>query len=115
MFKAIKPKPIEGDSFVIFPHCDPRILHAPGECKHCDELPEWQHLRVMWGIAFTGYTPEGTELPCPADYARGDTHKLWSGNQAKPERCSKAAKQTGGRFTCTRQSGHDGPCAAEAA
>ena len=66
-----------------FPHCDPRILHAPGECEFCDRRSEWQALRVAWGIAFTGWEPEGNELPCPADYARGDTHKLWHGNQAK--------------------------------
>lgn len=70
-----------------FPHCDARVLHAPGECKYCDEHPEWQELRFTWGIAFTGYTPdEGTkELPCPADYARGDGHTKWGGNRAKKE------------------------------
>lgn len=65
-----------------FPHCDQRILHAPGECEYCDGHPEWQALRSAWGIAFTGWVPEGKELPCPADYSRGDVHKLWPGNQA---------------------------------
>lgn len=37
-----------------FPHCDQRILHAPGECQYCDMHPEWQELRQAWGIAFTG-------------------------------------------------------------
>lgn len=37
-----------------FPHCDQRILHAPGECKYCDWAPEWQALRQAWGVAFTG-------------------------------------------------------------
>lgn len=67
-----------------FPHCDQRVLHAPGECKYCDKQPEWQALRFAWGIAFTGYTPDGKELPCPADHARGETHKLWHGNVAQP-------------------------------
>lgn len=80
-----------------FPHCDARILHAPGECEYCDLHPEWQELRKMWGIAFTGHLPgpitaadvEGQGgsrsyaiswrtpatrpevwLPCPADFAR---------------------------------------------
>ena len=80
-----------------FPHCDARILHAPGECEYCDLHPEWQELRKVWGIAFTGHLPgpitaadvEGQGgsrsfgiswkvpamrpqvwLPCPADFAR---------------------------------------------
>jgi hypothetical protein len=69
-----------------FPHCDQRILHAPLECQYCDMHPDWQALRAAWGIAFTGYTPEGTELPCPADHARGDSHKKWHGNIAQPEK-----------------------------
>jgi hypothetical protein len=40
-----------------FPHCDQRILHAPGECEFCDEREDWQALRKAWGIAFTGHTP----------------------------------------------------------
>lgn len=68
-----------------FPHCDQRILHAPGECEFCDIHSDWQALRWAWGIAFTGWEPEGTELPCPADHARGDGHKLWPGNRATAE------------------------------
>lgn len=67
-----------------FPHCDPRILHAPGECQHCDTHSDWQALRVAWGIAFTGWLPDEKELPCPADNARGDNHKKWYGNTAFP-------------------------------
>lgn len=40
-----------------FPHCDQRVLHAPGECEFCDACPEWQALRKAWGIAFTGHIP----------------------------------------------------------
>ena len=68
-----------------FPHCDARILHAPGECDYCDGHPEWQELRVNWGIAFTGHAPVGGQLRCPADLHRpphsaGD-HRRWGGNK----------------------------------
>lgn len=68
-----------------FPHCDSRILHAPGECDYCDRHPEWQKLREAWEIAFTGHQPVGQQLPCPADYNRppgseGD-HRRWAGNK----------------------------------
>lgn len=67
-----------------FPHCDQRVLHAPGECVYCDKHSDWQALRAAWGIAFTGWEPEGTELPCPADHARGNaTVNKWRGNQAR--------------------------------
>jgi hypothetical protein len=84
MFKRNEPKLIKNIDSTIpqFPHCDARILHAPGECAFCDKHPDWQYLRQIWDIAFTGYTPEGTELPCPADHARGDSHTKWRGNVA---------------------------------
>lgn len=84
MFKKVSPKKISDETTPVFPHCDPRILHAPTECEFCDRHPDWQELRQYWGIAFTGYEPEDKELPCPADYARGDSHKLWYGNTARP-------------------------------
>jgi hypothetical protein len=64
-----------------FPHCDSRVLHAPGECVYCDEHPDWQELREVWGINFTGHQ-EVLKMQCPADRARGDNHKLWGGNVA---------------------------------
>jgi hypothetical protein len=82
MFKTTKAKFDLSHHIKQFAHCDQRILHAPGECQYCDKYPEWQALRVAWGISFTGWEPEGKELPCPADYARGDAHKLWYGNIA---------------------------------
>lgn len=88
MFKKIKPTIFTQLSEIKtpqFPHCDQRILHAPGECEFCDLHPDWQLLRQLWGICFTGYEPEGAELPCPADHARGDKHKLWGGNTAQPK------------------------------
>ena len=84
MFKKIKPNLTLHGCLAQFPHRDQRILHAPGECQFCDKHSDWQDLRIQWGIAFTGYEPEGTELPCPADYARGDNHTKWFGNTAKP-------------------------------
>lgn len=89
------------------PHCDGRILHAPGECWSCDLYPDWQKLRELWGIAFTGHQPEvetanlmtgaseepvkqvviKRELPCPADYNRppdsDSDHRQWGPNQAQ--------------------------------
>lgn len=87
MKKEISPKTLVVSNHIHqFPHCDQRILHAPGECAYCDDHEEWQALRQAWGIAFTGWTPEGKELPCPADYVRGDFHKQWYGNRATTER-----------------------------
>lgn len=76
-----------------FPHCDTRVLHAPGECQYCDSYPDWQKLRDLWGIAFTGHDPKeirvsdtlvARELPCPADFNRpqgsSSDHRQWPGN-----------------------------------
>jgi hypothetical protein len=84
MFKKVKPVKA---SYLIgqYPHCDQRILHAPGECEFCDKHPEWQSLRRGWGIAFTGYEPEEKELPDPATFARGDVINRWHGNIAQPK------------------------------
>jgi hypothetical protein len=66
-----------------FPHCDPRILHAPGECKYCDESG-LQEVREAWNIAFSGQVVRG-KTPCPADQARGsNSYNRWPGNQARP-------------------------------
>ena len=78
-----------------FPHCDPRILHAPEDnCEFCNMHGEWQELRKAWGIAFTGHSFDekgnpyldeqgGVILPCPAQYNRGLTSvNGWHGNVA---------------------------------
>lgn len=83
MFKRIKPTEKVRSCIRQSPHCDQRILHAPGECEYCDKHPDWQALRLAWGIAFTNYKPEGKELPCPAMHARGKTVNAWGGNVAK--------------------------------
>lgn len=134
-----------------FPHCDPRVLHRPGDCTYCDRRPQWQELREAWGIAFTGqptgvistygkdgkrpetitYTariPEGelwADLPCPADFNRpptgeGPDHRRWAGNVATSD--SPVNETTASRafygcrlpppgWVCSRQVGHEGPCA----
>lgn len=69
------------------PHCDQRILHAPGVCDACDEFPTLQKARMMWEINFTGETGDEakTKTPCLADAARGDSHQNWRGNRAYKE------------------------------
>jgi hypothetical protein len=85
MYKTVQPNIPSNVLNAIrqFPHCDARVLHAPGECSFCDDHPEWQSLRIHWGIAFTGYQPdeEKKELPCPAWYARGENCQVWGGNK----------------------------------
>jgi len=76
------------------PHCDQRILHAPGECWACDMYPDWQALREKWGVAYTGQVPltgvAGNQLPCPADFNRPPDskydHRRWGPNQAQGKR-----------------------------
>lgn len=87
-------KPAAEIATVQFPHCDQRILHAPGECEYCDRHPDWQRLRQSWGIAFTGHKPVMADngwtlqLPCPADFNRPEDadnhHGRWPGNIAHP-------------------------------
>jgi hypothetical protein len=66
------------------PHCDARVLHPPGRCEYCDKYADWQHLRALWGIAFTGEPAASDGLPCPADHARPAgtpaDHRNWPGN-----------------------------------
>lgn len=72
-----------------FPHCDQKVLHAPGECEFCDAHKDWQELRKAWGIRFTGHSYDGNkvdgEMSCPAEFARTiHTIEAWSGNRPKP-------------------------------
>jgi hypothetical protein len=80
-----------------FPHCDAKILHAPGECKFCDRHADWQELRRMWGIAFTGHADDVVEtrdwngnpvtktlIPCPSEWSRPvSVINKWAGNRAQ--------------------------------
>lgn len=65
------------------PHCDSRIMHAPGECIHCDAFPLGQKYRLIWGINYTGHIdPE--KSPCPATIARPiEDIERWPGNRKK--------------------------------
>lgn len=81
-----------------FPHCDPKILHKPGECTYCDSHPDWQELREVWGIAFTGHSHERIEeidwkgkkftkvlIPCPSEQDRPlEVINKWGGNRPAP-------------------------------
>jgi len=51
------------------PHCDSRVLHAPGICEHCDKFPELQAYRKAHVINFTGDHIIG-QLVCPAEVRR---------------------------------------------
>jgi hypothetical protein len=65
---------------VQFPHCDSGVLHAPNECEYCDHHPEWQYLRHIWGINFTGHK-DPSKIQCPAERVRPlDTIEGWGGN-----------------------------------
>lgn len=64
------------------PHCDQRVLHAPGECEFCDARPEWQALRQAWGIAFTGHVPRASLPECGASCSWG-AGRRWKCRQAK--------------------------------
>jgi len=69
------------------PHCDQSILHAPGACGHCDHYPDFQHVRTVMRIAFSG-TPEetgtGDLAPCPSTWFRSpEKRDRWGGNIAR--------------------------------
>ena len=68
-----------------FPHCDALILHAPKQCAYCDEHPDWQALRVLWGINFTG-EHDPAKAPCPAERLRPmQIIDHWHNNRARPK------------------------------
>jgi hypothetical protein len=74
-------------SSFIPPHCDSRVLHAPGECVHCDAYPELQELRSRWwGILFTGQKSDDPNMiPCPAEWRRSlAVINKWYGNVPTP-------------------------------
>lgn len=69
------------DGYSRFPHCDSRVLHAPGFCEYCDRYSDWQNLRRMWKINFTGQTIPGN-IPCPSETRRPlDVINRWQGNR----------------------------------
>ncbi len=52
---------------------DASIVHAPGECKTCDDFPDWQTLRSLWNITYTGRTPKPGQVRCPSTLNRPHT------------------------------------------
>lgn len=64
------------------PHCDQRVLHAPGKCSVCDEYaPAAQAARKYRKVSFTGESALDC-TPCPADFARGlGAAHVWHGNR----------------------------------
>lgn len=83
-YPAADPVDTPISNFPTFPHCDSAVLHAPSECEYCDRHPEWQHLRMSWGIAFTGHDPTGDQLPDPASVRRPvEIINRWPGNRPK--------------------------------
>lgn len=81
-FSAELPPPSGGCPSRTPPHCDQLVLHAPGECRYCDANPDWQTLRELWGIAFTGHAPGAHQVPCPSDQRRGTGQAhTWGGNR----------------------------------
>lgn len=66
------------------PHCDPSVLHAPGDCEHCDCYPDWQDYRVTARINFSGHSI-GDLAPCPSTFFRPtEVIEQWYGNVASP-------------------------------
>ena len=78
------------------PHCDAKVLHKQGSCQYCDMHPEWQELRQIWGIAFTGHSEDTVKaydhatgvpydralIPCPSEWDRPvETIHDWHGNR----------------------------------
>lgn len=79
---------------VVYPHCDPRVLHSPGTCEFCDEHPDWQAERVRKKIDFTNDKVDeadaSREYPCPSFlYRDRETIEKWWGNRAHPKHESK--------------------------
>lgn len=81
-----------------FPHCDSRVLHAPGKCRFCDMHPEMQKEREQQKISFTGEPARSGWFPCPAEQARSSSNlNAWHGNRAygpdDPDPYEKLAKE----------------------
>jgi hypothetical protein len=63
------------------PHCDAMVLHEPLKCEFCDMHPDWQALRILWGVNFTG-EHNLNKTTCPSELRRPvETINLWPGNR----------------------------------
>ncbi len=80
--QRLKPElEFEKRSIPQFPHCDAKVLHAPNICEFCDRHPDWQELRILWGIAFTGENLPDL-IPCPSERDRPlNNINRWPGNR----------------------------------
>lgn len=80
------------------PHCDDRVLHAPGECIYCDKYPRLQKAREGAGINFTGHRAPDKEM-CPSEKARPlETIYRWHGNIPMTKELEKQEKEEWARF-----------------
>jgi hypothetical protein len=77
------------------PHCDQNVLHAPGECKICDEYAApAQQDRIARKINFTNHF-DADKSPCPSWIDRGQAASLWEGNAPWVDvACSECGKPT---------------------
>ena len=68
-----------------FPHCEPRVLHLPEDCKYCADAPMLQEERVRLEVSNTGHT--NRKFPCPAEQARSLKNSInkWHGNTPQKE------------------------------
>jgi hypothetical protein len=80
--QPVAPVPERDRAFA--PHCDASVLHAPSACQHCDHYPDWQELRDLWRINYTGEHDPG-KAPCPSEHSRtAEIRDRWPGNRAYP-------------------------------
>lgn len=71
------------DSVSRMPHCDARILHAPGKCHHCDLFADFQQYRLLSEINFTGEN-DLRKSPCPSLWTRTAAQRdAWPRNRAE--------------------------------
>lgn len=71
-----------------YPHCDSSVLHAPGECRYCDNYPQAQQERIDQKLNFTGQNKPGFGT-CPSEVRRSlKIINAWPGNRPYPEECS---------------------------
>lgn len=85
VYQAKEAAVLQPELFVdeVYPHCDMRVLHAPGRCVHCDAAPKAQRERIFRKVNFTGQLRDG-RAPCPSDLRRGlgGSH-VWRGNRPR--------------------------------
>ena len=97
---------IEGQRYE-FPHCNPEVLHAPGECYYCDQFPERQ---ARWQAAQMAFTPnEANGWSGNVAVKAGEVHEHLGGRYVVgSSRCHTFAKRG---WYCRREPHMEGPCA----